>query len=272
MNEVLPILGVEHNCILSKQGDITVAFRAELPEIFTLSDHEYEAFHQSWIKAIKVLPKLSVFHKQDWFIDSKYKPDFSKEDTSFLTRSSDRYFNERPFLKHSCYILLTKKPAGRKQSTSLFSNLLRRSIIPDHTLKPQMLQDFLDSVGQFKRILEDSGFIKLVRLSDEELVSHTRKLGLVEQYCSLSEKDDSFLIKDIEFKDGIKVGEQNCQLYTLGDAEDLPALCGSRINFDRYSTDRTKFSIGFASTLGQLLSCNHIYNQYIFVEDAQKTL
>ena len=57
----------------------------------------------------------------------------------------------------------------------------------------------------------------------------------------------------------------------LGDAADLPALCGSRINYDQYSTDKTKFSIGFASTLGQLLSCNHIYNQYIFIEDAQKT-
>jgi conjugation system TraG family ATPase len=52
----------------------------------------------------------------------------------------------------------------------------------------------------------------------------------------------------------------------------LPSLCGSRINYDRYSTDKTKFAVGFASTLGQLLPCNHIYNQYIFVEDAQKTI
>ena len=45
-----------------------------------------------------------------------------------------------------------------------------------------------------------------------------------------------------------------------------------RINYDKYSTDKTKFSVGFASPLGQLLSCNHIYNQYIFIEDAQKTI
>src|ERR1041384_1394734 len=112
LSEILPILGVEHDCILSKQGDITIVFRAELPEIFTLSDQEYEAFHQTWVKAIKILPKQSVFHKQDWFIESKYQPDFTKEDVSFLTQSSERFFNERPFLNHSCYILLTKKPAG----------------------------------------------------------------------------------------------------------------------------------------------------------------
>jgi len=272
LNDILPIMGVEHDCILSKQGDITIAFQAELPEIFTLSDQEYEAFHQSWIKAIKVLPKFSVFHKQDWFIDSKYQPDFTKEDDSFLSRSSERFFNERPFLNHSCYIMLTKKPTGRKLSSSLFSNLLRKSIVPEQTLKPQLLQDFLDGAGQFKRIMEDSGFVKLTRLKNPELQSHERKMGLIERYCYLSEENDAIVFKDIEFKEGIQIGDTHSQIYTLGDAEDLPALCGSRINYDRYSTDKTKFSIGFASALGQLLSCNHIYNQYIFIEDAQKTL
>lgn len=272
LHEILPILGVEHDCILSKQGDITIVFRAELPEIFTLSDQEYEAFHQAWVKAIKVLPKLSVFHKQDWFIDSKYKPDFTKDDVSFLTQSSERFFTERPFLDHSCYIMLTKKPTGRKLSSSLFSNLLRKSIVPEQTLKPQLLQDFLDSAGQFKRILEDSGFVQLSRLKSDELQSHSRKMGLIERYCYLCEKENSIVFKDIKLENGLQVGDQYSQLYTLGDAEDLPALCGSRINFDRYSTDKTKFSVGFASTLGQLLSCNHIYNQYIFIEDAQKTL
>ncbi|OYX86517.1 MAG: conjugal transfer protein TraG [Flavobacteriales bacterium 32-34-25] len=272
MDAILPIMDVQHDCILSKQGDITVVFKVELPELFTLSDQEYEAFHQSWVKAIKILPKFSVMHKQDWFIDSKYEPDFTKEDTSFLSRSSELFFNERPFLDHSCYILLTKKPVGRKASSSLFSNLIRSSIVPQETLKTQLLQDFIDSTGQFKRILEDSGFVKLRRLGNDELRSQSRKIGLIEKYCFLSEKESPFVFKDISFEDGLQVGDKHCQMYTLGDAADLPTLCGSRINFDRYSTDKTKFSIGFASTLGQLLSCNHIYNQYLFIEDAQKTL
>ena len=272
MEAILPIMDIEHDCILSKQGDITVVFKAELPEIFTLSDQEYEAFHQAWVKAIKLLPKFSVFHKQDWFIDSKHQPHFENDDHSFLSRCSERFFNERPFLDHSCYIFLTKKPAGRKTSTSLFSNLIRPSIVPEETLKESLRQDFIDSTGQFKRILEDSGFVQLQRLGNDELRSHSREIGVIERYCCLSEKPDSFVFNDIAFNEGLQVGDKHCQLYTLGDAADLPALCGSRINYDRYSTDRTKFSVGFASTLGQLLSCNHIYNQYIFIEDFQKTL
>ncbi|KQX00739.1 TraG family conjugative transposon ATPase [Flavobacterium sp. Root420] len=272
MEDLLPIMAVEHDCILSKQGDVTIIFKAELPEIFTLSDQEYEAFHQSWIKAIKVLPKFCVFHKQDWFLEKSHKANFTSDDSSFLTRSSERFFNERPFLDHSCYIMLTKKPQGRKNSSSLFSNLLRRSIVPEETVKAQLLQDFIDITGQFKRIMEDSGFVKLTRMKNDSLKSESRKLGLIEKYCFLSEREDSFVFKDIKFDEGLAVGDKHCQLFTLGDAADLPALCGSRINFDRYSTDKTKFSIGFASTLGQLLSCNHIYNQYLFIEDAQKTI
>lgn len=272
MEAILPIMDVEHDCILSKQGDVTVVFKAELPEIFTLSDQEYEAFHQAWVKAIKLLPKFSVFHKQDWFIDSRHQPHFENDDHSFLSRCSERFFNERPFLDHSCYIFLTKKPAGRKTSSSLFSNLIRPSMVPEETLKESLRQDFIDSTGQFKRILEDSGFVKLQRLGNDELRSHGRKIGVIERYCSLSEKVDSFVFNDIAFNEGLQVGDKHCQIYTLGDAADLPALCGSRINYDRYSTDRTKFSVGFASTLGQLLSCNHIYNQYIFIEEFQKTL
>ena len=269
LENILPIMDVEQDLILSKQGDITIAFICELPEIFTLSNDEYEAFHQAWIKAIKILPKQTVFHKQDWFLDSKHKADFLNGNDSFLSRSSERFFNERPYLDHTSYVFLTKKPAGRKLSSSLFSNLLRKTIVPEETLKPQLVQDFLDSAGQFKRILEDSGFVKLKRLKNDELTSNEKKAGVIEKYIRLSEES---LMCDIEFKDGIQVGDKHVQLFTMSNAEDLPSLCGSRINYDKYSTDKTKFSVGFASTLGQLLSCNHIYNQYVFIEDAQATI
>lgn len=266
ISEILPVFGVEHNSILSKQGDVTIAYEVQLPELFTLSDNEYEALHQSLIKAIKILPKGTVFHKQDWFTEAKVVADFSAIGVSFLSRASERFFNERNYLDHRCFIMLTKKPDGRKLGSSLFSNLLRRSIVPEQTLKQQLLQDFLDSSGQFEKILQDSGFIQLRRLGNEELTK------IIEGYLTLSINEKNFILNDIEFSDGIKVGPNHCQLFTLADAADLPSYCGSRINFDKYSTDKTKFSVGFASPLGQLLSCNHVYNQYIFIEDAQKII
>ncbi|RYZ91067.1 MAG: TraG family conjugative transposon ATPase, partial [Proteobacteria bacterium] len=272
LTEILPILGVEHDCLLSKGGDITVAFRVELPELFTLSDRDYEAFHHAWIKAVKVLPAGSVLHKQDWFIDSRVQADFGKDDTTFLSRSSERFFHERPYLDHTCYLFLTKRPEGRKASSSLLSNLLRHSIVPEQALRPQALQDFLDACSQFRRILEDSGFASLERLKEADLLSGRTHAGTLERYCYLLERTEEPLIKDINFGDDLRIGDAYLQLYTLGDTEDLPALCGSRINYDKYSTDKTKFSVGFAAPLGLLLPCSHIYNQYFFIEDPQLTL
>lgn len=103
-----PLLAVEEGCILSKDADITVAFRVELPELYTVTSAEYASIHSSWVKAIKVLPTYSVVHKQDWFVKEGYRPDLQKEEMSFLSRSFERHFNERPFLNHACYLFLTK--------------------------------------------------------------------------------------------------------------------------------------------------------------------
>ena len=269
---ILPIYKVEHNAILSMQGDITIAYEAVLPEIFTLSDRDYEAYHQAWIKAIKVLPQNSIFHKQDWFTEGKYKADFEKSGDSFLSVSSEKFFNERPCLDHQCYIFLTRKPKDRKPSSSLYSNILRKTIVPGQTVNPVLFRDFLDSSGQFERILKDSGFVSLTRLTDDELAGTANHAGIMERYCFLLNPSQQPVIQDIHIKDEIRIGDKHLELYTLSDVEDLPALCGSRVNYDKYSTDRTKFSIGFASPLGQLLNCNHILNQYLFIEDVQKTI
>ncbi|HEX5170834.1 MAG TPA: TraG family conjugative transposon ATPase [Cyclobacteriaceae bacterium] len=271
-HKVFPVYKVENNCILSRQGDITLAYAVSLPEIFTLSDLEYEALHQTLVKAVKVLPDHVVFHKQDWFVSTSHQPDFESGERSFLSGSSERFFNERPHLDHKCYIMLTRKGANRKPSNSLFSNLVRRSIVPEGSLNPQHLQEFFDSAGQFERILNDSGLVTLERMTDDDFTGTRTKPGLLERYCFLLSETDPPTIKDIHFSDELKIGDLYCQLYSLADVEDLPALCGSRINYDRYSTDKTKFSVGFASPLGQLLSCNHIFNQYIFTEDAHKTI
>jgi conjugation system TraG family ATPase len=272
LNEIFPIMGVENDCILSKNGDVSLVFKVDLPEIFTLADQDYENIHQTFVKACKVLPKHSIFHKQDWFLEKKYIPYSGAQDQGFLAKAADNYFRDRPFLDHTCYIILTKKPDGRKINTSIFSSLLRPTLVPEQTLKPRLLQEFTEAAGQFKRIVEDGGFIKLSRLRDQDLSSESRKIGLIEQYCFLSENDTSIQIKDLQLKEDLQIGDQYGQLYTLGDVADLPGQCGSQNYYEKYSTDRTKFSIGFASTLGQLLKCDHLYNQYIFIDDAQKTI
>ena len=151
-----PLLAVEHGCIISKDADITVAFEVELPELYTVTGAEYEAIHGCWCKAIKVLPDYSVVHKQDWFIKERYKPELQKDDMSFLSRSFERHFNERPYLKHTCYLYLTKTTKERNRMQSNFSTLCRGHIIPKE-LDKETTTKFLEACEQFERIMNDSG-------------------------------------------------------------------------------------------------------------------
>lgn len=266
-----PLLAVEHDCIISKDADITVAYHVELPELFTVTSTEYEAIHSSWAKAVKVLPEYSVVHKQDWFVRETYKPATDKDDMSFLSRSFEKHFNERPFLNHSCFLFLTKTTKERMRMQSNFSSLCRGNIIPKEVNKDTSVK-FLEAVGQFERIMNDSGFIRLTRISSDEITGTGEKPGLIEKYFSLS-LDDTTCLEDLELgADGLRVGSKHVCLHTLSDAEDLPGRIGTDMRYEKRSTDRSDCRLSFASPVGLLLSCDHIYNQYLFIEDSAENL
>jgi conjugation system TraG family ATPase len=148
-----PLLAVEHDCIISKDADITLAFRVELPELYTVTSAEYEAIHAAWCKAIKVLPDFSIVHKQDWFVKEHYQAELQKEDMSFLSRSFERHFNERPYLNHSCFLFLTKTTKERSRKQSNFNTLCRGFIIPKEIRDKETAAKFVEACEQFERII-----------------------------------------------------------------------------------------------------------------------
>ncbi len=267
-----PLLAVEHDCIISKDADITVAYRVELPELFTVTSAEYEAIHSAWLKAVKVLPNYSIVHKQDWFIEENYTPDIQKDEMSFLSRSFERHFNERPFLNHTCYLFLTKTTKERSRSQSNFNALTRGFIIPKEIQDKDTAVKFLESCEQFERIINDSGFVSITRMGNDEIVGTESQAGIIEKYFSLSQEDTTCL-QDIELSPGeMKVGDKYLCLHTLSDPEDLPASVKSDIRYERLSTDRSDCRLCFAAPVGVLLTCNHVYNQYLFIDDSADNL
>ena len=266
-----PLLAVEHGCIISKDADITVAFEVELPELYTVTGAEYEAIHGCWCKAIKVLPDFCVVHKQDWFIKEKYKPELQKDDMSFLSRSFERHFNERPYLKHSCYLYLTKTTKERNRMQSNFSTLCRGHIIPKE-LDRETAGKFMEAAEQFERIMNDSGFVRLRRLSTDEIVGTEKSAGLIERYFSLMPEGDTTL-QDIDLSAReMRIGDNRLCLHTLSDTEDLPGKVATDIRYEKLSTDRSDCRLSFASPVGLLLSCNHIYNQYVIIDNSEENL
>ncbi len=267
----LPLLAVEHGCIISKDADITVCYEVTLPELFTVTSQEYEAMHAAWCKAIKVLPRFTVAHKQDWFVSENYKPELQKDDLSFLDRSFERHFNERPYLAHKCYLYLTKTTKERMRQQSNFSTLCRGRITPKE-LNHEMIVGFMEAVGQFERIINDTGYILLRRMGDDEIVGTDSTSGIIERYLSLSTGDVTCL-EDIDLSPKeMRIGDKMLCLHTLSDTDDLPGKVSTDNRYERLSTDRSDCRLSFASPVGLLLPCNHIYNQYVFIDDHDENL
>ena len=267
-----PLLNVEHGCIVSKDADLTVGYRVSLPELFTVTAAEYEAIHSAWVKAVKVLPNFCVVHKQDWFIEESYAPDTEREDISFLSRSFERHFNERPYLNHTCYLFITKTTKEHSRTTSAFNALTRGFIIPKQMQDQDAVQLFLECCDQFERIICESGFIRLERLTDAEIIGTPDSAGILEKYFSLSQTDTACL-QDITLgADEMRIGDKRLCLHTLSDADDLPGRVTTDMRYERLSTDRSDCRLSFAAPIGVLLPCNHIVNQYLFIDDSAENL
>ena len=268
-----PLLSVENGCIVSKDADLTVAFEVELPELFTMTATEYEAVHSSWVKAVKVLPDFSVVCKQDWFTKETYRPDFRDGEQSFLSKSYERHFNERPYLNHKCYLYLTKTTRERSRQRSDFNTLCRGSLLPREMVDKSTAARFLEAVEQFERIMNDSGHVSLRRLEADEITGTEGRPGLVEKYFSLSLEDETAVLQDICLNPGgMRVGDKRLCVHTLSDTEDLPVRVSTDMRYERMSTDRSDCRLSFAAPVGLLLPCNHIYSQYVFIDDAQEIL
>ena len=268
-----PLLRVENNCIISKFADITAAYRVLLPELFTLTGEEYEALHGAWLKALKVLPDYTVVHKQDFFIEERYTAPEEGSERSFLARSYERHFNERPYLRHTCYLFVTKTTPERIRQTSASSVLCRGFIVPREMRDTDAVTRFLEAAEQMERILNDSGLVRVERLTEAEIVGTADDAGLLARYFALSDERRPVVNEDIRLDPGtMRIGDKYLSMHTLSDLDVLPQSVATDFRYERLSTDRSDCRLSFAAPVGLLLSCNHVYNQVIFLDDHDETL
>ncbi len=253
-------------------ADITVGFRLRLPEIFTQSKEDYITLHSAIVKAIKLLPPGCIIHKQDWFTEEKYQPNLEQGDDSFLTQAFHRHFVERPYLNHYCYLYISKLPKFRQKQKSNRHSLTRRRLVPREQITQRELQPFFDTVSQFERILLDGG-IKAERLTDDELVSAKGDRGIVPNYFRLQpDGKKKVILEDWDIDGRVRIGSKDVLCFTLADTETLPQAVDVMASYGPLSSDSTQFAVGNVLPVGLMLPCNHVYNQYICIDDAQAAL
>ena len=193
-------------------------------------------------------------------------------EASPLSRSYELHFNERPYLHHTSYLYITKTTRERSRQQSNFSILCRGNIIPREVKNPDAVSGFLECVDQFVQIINDSGLVTLERLSTKDIIGTDESPGVLERYLCLSQRDTTTL-QDMQLNPEEMVGgDKILCLHTLSDVDDLPGSVQTDTRYERLSTGRSDCRLSFAAPIGLMLSCNHIVNQYVFIDDSAETL
>lgn len=218
------------------------------------------------------MPNHSILHKQDIFITEKYEPDIRRDELSFLSRSFERHFNERPYLHHTCYLFLTKTTKERSRQQSNWNTLCRGFLVPKEIRDKETVERFMEAVGQFESIVNDSGLVRLERLTTEEITGTENEPGIIERYLTLS-ADGTTMLQDMQLNpDGMRIGDKRLCLHTLSDLDYLPGKVRTDGRYERLSTDRSDCRLSYAAPVGVMLPCDHIYNQWIFIDDSNENL
>ena len=130
----------------------------------------------------------------------------------------------------------------------------------------------MEATGQFESIVNDSGLVKLERLTTEEITGTESEPGIIERYLTLS-ADGNCMLQDMQLNpDGMRIGDKRLCLHTLSDLDDLPGRVKTDGRYERLSTDRSDCRLSYAAPVGVMLPCDHIYNQWIFIDDSNENL
>lgn len=272
LQQIIPHLECDKDFLVSRTGDVTVAFELTKLPLFVQSQAETQALHDLLTKAIASFPAGVTFHFMEWFSGSVYTPT-AKPTGDLLTDCSDRHFTGRKHKHHRSFLFITKRVGGQRERTTALSTLIRPTLVPEIVLNPMKRDAFLAECRRLADVLKVSGLVRARQLESKDLAGTANKTGMIEQYLNLNPEHLAPQCEDITFDKGtLRVANKELVIASLADASHLPAECQAHGRYEPYSTSTTDFPIGFATPLGPLLDLDHVYNLYIIKDAARPTL
>jgi conjugation system TraG family ATPase len=246
--KMFPIYTVEDNLLVSKKGDITVAYKLMLPKVYSLDITDIQKINDLFDRIIRSFPEDTIIQKQDYFFVDTIK-DHNIKDESIVLGSKNGFFYEKPLLHQESYLFITKDSKNKISLTSTQKC---------YNLYSLEVKSFLEQVFIAISFLENSGFFSVKKLDDDEIIK------IVGKYFSLSKKGDTS-VKDLFFDKRLQVGNNYGEIYVIT-APDLPIISNSSMTNDNASIQHTDFQIPFIQPICLGLECNHIYNQVIYID------
>lgn len=255
-----PITDIRGHIIFANNGNVILCYEGTLPEIYSLSEKDFEDIHGTWFQALKSLPIGTVVHKQDVYLKKTYTSE-RLPNTTFLEKATHDYFKGRDYMEHRCFLffMLTK---NRVLNNSKYVN-------PFREISKGIVQQLDDNVKGFIGSVSDSiSFINNSRKMTFLPLESKAILELTSSYFNgFNEGFDTDILLD---KKSVTMGDNHFDVLAINSELCFGESVQSSKTNERFTSDDFVFHQGFIDGLGLTLNENHIVNQILYMDDKQK--
>lgn len=260
LNSHHPILDIQNHVVFANNGNVALCYELVLPEVYSLSESDYEELHGIWFQAFKSLPTATVIHKQDNYQKVGYDAQ-QLPNRTFLEKATHAYFKGREYLKHQSHLFFVL-PLDKALNASKYVNPFRKTENGLHRKLDAQVAEFVTAVNDAVSFVNNSRRMVIKPLTPETIK------GISDAYYNgfnLGFDTDVLLDKKhIEigdhYFDAIAVNNEGCFGGTVQ---------SSKIN-EKFTSDDFTFHQGFIDGLGLDLNENHIINHILYLDDKHK--
>ena len=255
-----PITDIQDNIIFANNGNVVLCYEGTLPEIYSLSEKDFEDMHGAWFQALKSLPVGTVVHKQDVYLKKSYTSEQLSNKT-FLEKATHEHFKGREYMEHRCFLffVLTKNKALNNPK---YVNPFRKVSKGITQKLDDNVQRFVGSVSDSVSFINNSRKMKFIALRANEIQQHTNAY-----FNGFNEGFDTDIILD---KKSVNIGENHFDALAINSELCFGESVQSSKTNEKFTSDDFVFHQGFIDGLGLTLNENHIVNQILYLDDKQK--
>lgn len=255
-----PIIEIRDNLIFANNGNIIACYRGELPEIYSLSEKDFEDLHSIWFQALKSLPVGSVIHKQDVYLKKGFSSEYLPNNT-FLGKATHDHFKGREYIEHRCYLFLTL--VGNKTlNNPKYVNPFRKISKGIYQELNQNVHSFIGSVNDSISYINNSRKVQFLPLKESEILNFSQTF-----FNGFNLNFDTDMLLE---KSKITIGNNHFDVLAINSESCFGEnVQTSKIN-ERFTSDDFVFHQGYIDGLGLSLNENHIVNQILYLDDKQK--
>lgn len=255
-----PIADIQGNIIFANNGNVVLCYEGNLPEIYSLSEMDFEDMHGAWFQALKSLPVGTVVHKQDIYLKKSYASE-KLPNATFLEKATHDHFKGRGYMEHKCllFFILTKNKALNNPKYVNPFRKISKGIVQelDDTVK-----SFIGSVSDSVAFINNSRKMEFVPLDANSIQSLTNGY-----FNGFNQGFDTDILLE---KKNVTIGENHFDALAINSELCFGESVQSSKTNEKFTSDDFVFHQGFIDGLGLTLSENHIVNQILYLDDKQK--